>query len=409
MNKSVNRLVWRYIMGCILILGIFITAGGWTPAEAQSLGEDVPDFSVRPGYRVTLAADNIDNARFMETNSDGTVYISRPRHGDILSLRDQNQDGKYELRKTFLDGYDTVHGLDYDNGWLWFTQTGAIHKAKDADNDGVADSVVTVIPESKIFSQGGGHWWRSILVTEDAIYTSIGDPGNITPDRDTPRKKIWRFSRNGTGKTLFASGIRNTEKLRLRPGTQEIWGADHNSDWFGKPLGEDRGQQPITDLNPPGEFNHYVEGGFYGHPFLVGRKVPRIEYQDHDDLLELAEETIPPDWLLGPHWAPNGFTFIESDNSHFPQDHRGDAFIAFHGSWNSSVRVGYAVQRILFDDHTGDPYGSLRIVSTLSGNGRDVLARPVDCVVAGDGSLLFSDDRGGRIYRISYLGEGTPE
>lgn len=370
----------------------------------QTTGPDVPQFQVRPGYQVTLAAGDIPNARFLETDSDGTIFVSRPRQGDILALRDEDNDGVYEFRRPFIEGYDTVHGMDYHKGWLWFTQTGAVHKARDADGDGEADKISTVIPQDRLYSQGGGHWWRSILVTGEALYTSIGDPGNINPDRDTPRKKIWRFNPDGSGKELFSSGIRNTEKLRERPGTSEIWGADHNSDWFGKPLGENRRQQPITDMNPPGEFNHYVEGGFYGHPFLVGPKIPRIEYQERKDIIDLAEKTIPPEWNFGPHWAPNGFTFISPQNTHFPEDHRGDAMIAFHGSWNSSVRVGYAIQRILFDEHTGDPYGSLRIVTTLHEKNRRVLARPVDCVETGDGNILFSDDQGGNIYRITYSG-----
>jgi glucose/arabinose dehydrogenase len=91
-----------------------------------------------------------------------------------------------------------------------------------------------------------------------------------------------------------------------------------------------------------------------------------------------------------------------------PADHHGDAFVACRGSWNSTRPVGYCVARVLFDE--GKPYGQLTIVSTIerTGGGRGpavVHARPVDCVQAPDGSVLFSADQPGRIYRIRAVGE----
>lgn len=366
-------------------------------ATAQgSRGPDVPAFWVRPGYRVTLAAKDIDNARFMEFDDKGTLYLSRPNKGDILALREKG--GAYSIVGTFVEGRRTVHGMCFADGWLWFTQTGSIHKARDTNGDGKADEIVDVIPEGKL-PRGGGHWWRSILVTSDSIYTSIGDSGNINDESSTERQKIWRFDKTGASQTLFASGLRNTEKLRLRPGTQEVWGSDHGSDNFGMQLGEKAGVQPITDYNPPDELNHYVSGGFYGHPFVVGYRVPRLEFQKREDIVELAAKTIPPSWAFGAHWAINGFTFLTQ--SKLGPDHAGDLLAAAHGSWNRTEPAGYRIERVLFDKVTGRPYGSLTIVGTLGADGRQVLARPVDCVEAPDGTVLFSCDHTGRIYRIA--------
>ncbi|GIV19305.1 MAG: L-sorbosone dehydrogenase [Armatimonadota bacterium] len=361
-------------------------------------GAGVPAFWVRPGYRVDLVAEGIENCRFVEFDDKGTLYLSRPQKGDILALRRRGD--RYEVVNTFVSGYPTVHGMHFVDGWLWFTQSGAIHRAQDRDGDGKADEVVTVIPEGSL-PRGGGHWWRSILVTDRYIYTSIGDSGNINDEMGTERQKIWRFLKDGTGKTLFASGIRNTEKLRLRPGTQEVWGVDHGSDWFGRTLGERAGFQPVTDFNPPDELNHYEEGKFYGHPFIVGNRVPRIEYQQRQDILELAAKTEPPAWSFGAHWATNGFTFLTQ--THFP-GHQGDMFVACRGSWNRSVPDGYRIERVLFDPVTGRPYGSLTIVKTLSADNQ-VLARPVDCAEAPDGSVIFTCDVTNRIYRISWAGQ----
>lgn len=124
--------------------------------------------------------------------------------------------------------------------------------------------------------------------------------------------------------------------------------------------------------------------------------MPRQEFKGREDLVGLAAETVPPEWEFGAHWAANGFTFVTTDRVGEP----GDAFVATHGSWNSSVRVGYSVERVLFDPVTGKPYGMLRIVSALPPDGGRPLARPVDCAEAPDGSVVFSCDYTGRVYRI---------
>jgi glucose/arabinose dehydrogenase len=365
-------------------------------------GADVPEFVVRPGYRVSLVARDLDEARFLEIDDKGTLYVSQPGRGSIVTLRLKN--GVYEKLGTFISDKKSVHGMCFSKGWMWFTQSGAIYKARDTNGDGTADETVTVIPQGQL-PEGGGHWWRSIAVSDNFLYTSIGDDGNINDHTGDDREKVWRFNLDGTGKTLWSSGIRNTEKLRLRPGTQEVWGADHGSDNFGAPLEKEgqKGQaQAITDFNPPCEFNFYEEGKFYGHPFITGNRVPRIEFQARPDILELAAKTTPPAWSFGAHWAPNGWTFLSRNL--FPEG-RGDAFVALHGSWNSSQRVGYRIERVMFDPMTGKPFGAQMIVGLMTPGG-EVLDRPVDCVEAPDGSILFSCDSR-RIFRITPASDKT--
>jgi glucose/arabinose dehydrogenase len=360
-----------------------------------------PQVRVREGFELTVAVADLERARFMAVDPDGTLYISQPHLGEVKACRDQDGDACFERVTTFVRGHRTVHGLLWYEGWLWFTETGAIFRARDTNEDSVADDEQTVIPGGRL-PKGGGHWWRSIAIHNGRIYTSIGDSGNIADETDTERQKIWTFDLQGQDKRLFASGLRNTEKLVIRPGTDQVWGMDHGSDWFGREI-EGRNNphgQPITDLNPPDEMNHYVEGGFYGHPFIVGSKIPRYEYLSRPDIVELAAQTIPPVWPTGAHWAPNAMTFYTGDQ--FPTEYRGDAFVAYHGSWNRARKAGYCVTRILFD--RGRPYGELVYVSFLADD-RKVLGRPVDVVVAPNGSLLISDDRGGRIYRLSHKGK----
>ncbi len=360
---------------------------------SSAKGAEVPAFEVRQGFAVSLVAQDFGQARFLESGPNGMLWVSQPGPGAIVTLKRQN-DGTYKKIADFTTGKQSLHGMQWKDGWLWFTQSGTIWKARDTDSDGKADEEIKVLGD---LPSGGGHWWRPICVTDTGFYTGIGDDGNINDHTGDDREKIWFYNLDGSGKTLWSSGTRNTEKLRLRPGTQELWGADHGSDNFGKPFGERGGNQPITDRIPPCEFNRYDKDAFYGHPFIMGNGMARLEFKDKPDLLELAKNTVLPQWALGAHWAPNGWTFASSNALGF----KGDAFIACHGSWNSSKRVGYRIERVVFDSQSGTPMGAQALVSTLDPKSGEVLGRPVDCVEENDGSLLFSDDQTNRIYRVS--------
>lgn len=361
---------------------------------------EVPAFWIRPGYKVEVAAE-LPRARFMEFGDDGTLYVSRDSTRDIVAFRDKDRDGFYETQDVFVAGKTQVAGMAFEGGWLWYTQSGAIWKARDTNKDGKSDEDVVVIPEGQLPS-GGGHWWRPIAVTADHIYTGIGDASNFSEPGETERQQIFRYNKDGSGKTPWSSGHRNSEKLRMRPGTTELWGVDHGSDDFGRELGESKAKQPVSDTNPPDEFNRYDQGKFYGHPWVPGFGVPRYEYAEKPDLLDIAARTVLPQWNFESHSAANAFTFL-AGRKHFPADHTGDAFVATRGSGGRSPKVGCSVERVLFDKETGRPYGQLRIVGCMKDNA--FLARPVDCVEAPDGTVLFSDDHGGRIYRIRYVGK----
>ena len=392
-----------------LLTALIVSAGpGSIRIAAQSSAPGVNSgIWVRPGYELTIAVSSDLRARHMALGPDGTLYYTTTPDNVIMAAKDKNNDGYYETLTRFYTSENTVYSVAWYDGYLWYTENGAIYKLRDKDNDGVADERATVMPPGSLPS-GGGHAWRPVLIYKGRFYTGIGDPGNVTDASETEREKIWSFNLEGKDKKLWSSGIRNTEKLVVRPGTDEIWGMDHGSDWFGGALGDKRGRQPITDNNPPDEMNKYIEGGFYGHPFIVGNRIPRYEYMKRPDIIDLAAKTIVPEWCTGAHWAPNAMMFYTGDQ--YPPETKGDAFVAYHGSWNSSVKVGYQVTRVLFEN--GTPYGELPYVRFLT-PGQKVLGRPVDVIQAPDGTLLISDDgnetadgyRMNNIYRLKYIGK----
>jgi len=368
---------------------------------------DVPDgIWVRDGFELTVAEDTIKKPRFMALDPDGTLYVSVIAEGKILACKDKDGDGKYESVTPFIDvnGNKTrLQGVQFHNGWLYFAQLNSISRAKDTNGDGQADKQEEILGADDLpTGKATGHRWRALLIHKGRIYTHVGDQTNATdePIDASERKKIWSFKLNGRDKKLFASGIRNSEKLVIRPGTDEIWGVDHDIDQMGWGMeGENHATegQPITDHNPPAELNHYEEGKFYGHPWVIGKNMPNLMFIDHPKLMDYARMATIPEWTMAAHSSANSLTFYRGNK--IPRAH-GDAFVAQKGGWNATEKVGYRLARILFED--GHPYGEQAIVKFLKGD--EVLGRPVDCIQAADGSLLFSDDTGNKVYRLKWVG-----
>jgi glucose/arabinose dehydrogenase len=385
------------VTAAVALLALASTASAQNEKGPQGeRGPNVPEFWVRPGYKVTLAADARD-ARFMQLGPDGVLYVGDGT-GKAIRTFTPNPDGTYTFRSNFVEGLDHQHGFQLaDDGYLYYTVPNAIYRVKPTGDK--AANIETVLDNLPIGGGRGGHWYRPVLVKDGYLWTAIGDPSNASDQTNTDREKIWRYKTDGTDKTLWCTGIRNTEKLLFRPGTAEMYGCDHGSDNIGANYGENNGG-PVTDKFPPDEFNRYIQGFNYGHPFVTGLGMPRPEYAKRPDILQLVDNNTPPAWCFGAHNASCGWTFTTKPAL---TGQVGDAIIALHGSWNSRTKVGYKVARVIFDDVTHKPIGEQPLVTTLDATGTSPLARPVDIIELPDGSILFSDDHGGKIYKLTKL------
>ena len=104
--------------------------------------------------------------------------------------------------------------------------------------------------------------------------------------------------------------------------------------------------------------------------------------------------------LIGPHAGALGMRFYTGKM--FPREYRNAIFIARHGSWNKTAKIGGDILVVKLN-----PDGSVKSSQPfLTGFLQDnsYIGRPVDVEVMKDGSLLVSDDYAGAIYRISYDG-----
>mgnify|MGYP001587956624 CR=1 FL=1 len=327
------------------------------------------------GFQINIYAAGLDGARFMTVGPEGDIYLSEMGAGRIVVLPDRDGDGVADDAITYADGLDRPHGLAFYNGSLYAAETGRVLRLPDADGDLRADLQEVIIPD---LPARGGHITRTIGFGPDGmLYVSVGSSCNVCED-DPRRAAILRFTPDGRNEEVYAPGLRNAVGFLWRPGTGELWATDNGRDMLGDDI-------------PPDEVNIVAQGRHYGWPYCYGDRVADPAF----DRAEFCEGTEPPLVKLQAHSAPLGLRFYTGIK--FPEEYRGDLFVALHGSWNRRVPTGYKVVRVrLSDPPTVEDFATGWLV------GERAWGRPVDILVGKDGALYVSDDYAGAVYRISY-------
>ncbi len=350
-----------------------------------------------PGFKVELYAGGLERPRLLRTAPNGDVLAALTQAGKIQLLRGLDASGKAARSTVFASGLNKPFGIAfYPPGgqpkWIYVANTDSIGRFAYSDGDeqvrGPAERIAGLPGD-------GGHSTRDIQFSPDGrtLYASVGSTSNIDDPDTTPgernRADILAFNADGSGMRVYASGIRNPVGLAIQPGTAgTLWCSVNERDLLGDNL--------VPDF-----ITHVQDGGFYGWPwwYIGAHQDPRHAGKRRD----LKDKVIVPDVLLQPHNASLQLTFY--DGGQFPAEFRGDIFAAEHGSWNRSTRAGYEVIRVPLHQ-TGSASGEYEdfVTGFVLENG-DVWGRPVGVTVAGDGSLLVSDDASGSIWRVSYVGD----
>jgi glucose/arabinose dehydrogenase len=383
---------------------------------------------VPAGFKVDLYADNVPGARIMEFASNGDLFVSQPAQNAVMVLRDTNKDGTPDERFTFVQGPPPAQrgapaggggqgagaargggqgrgtgpgapnpntaemlqpfGLAFHDGYLYVGNTNSIVRYKYTAGDTKAEG-----PAEKLrdLNGGGNHFTRNLLFSRDGkkLYVSVGSTNNIDEagTGNERRAMIQEYNPDGTGFRVFASGLRNPVGLAMQPGTNTIWTAVNERDNLG-------------DDTPPEYATSVKDGGFYGWPYsYIGAHVDMRVPQREPDLVKRA---IVPDVLIPAHSAPIGIAFYTG--SQFPQHFRNGLFVALHGSWNRSATNGAKVIFVPFQNGKPGTIEDFLTGFVVDSNANSKWGRPTGVTVAPDGSMLFSDDGGNRIWRVRYTG-----
>mgnify|MGYP001032220565 CR=1 FL=1 len=369
---AINPIDKRYI-GLYALLLLLVSGCSRAGNENTKLDQ----IELPPGFAINVFASGLSSPRQMALGKQGTVFVGS-RSDSVYALQDTDSDGRADKKYTIASGLQKPNGVAFRDGDLYVAEIPRLSRYADIEANLQNPPEAQVLSED--FPNRSHHGYRFIKFGPDGrLYLPIGAPCNVC---EAPGfGLILSMQPDASDKRIYAKGIRNSVGFDWQPDTGVLWFTDNGRDNLG-------------DNRPPGELNRAPQAGMhFGFPYCHGGDIADPKFGDERKCGEFAA----PAQKLGPHVAPLGMRFY--DGKMFPKQYQGDIFIAEHGSWNRSKKIGYRITRVSIDGDNATQYEPF-----ASGwlQGQSAWGRPADVLVAPDGALLVSDDQSGVIYRISY-------
>ena len=353
--------------------------------EIGELDKLLEGINLPEGFTIEIYADNISNARSMDISPSGTIFIGN-RHGDnVFAIRDEDEDNIAEKKWLITNKLKNMpNGVAFHKGDLYVAEVDKLWVFKNIeDNLENPDDPILIYDD---YPKDKHHGWKYIAFGPDGkLYVPVGAPCNICESKNKMYASITRMNPDGSDREIFAYGVRNTVGFTWNPNNDEMWFTDNGRDMLG-------------DNIPPCELNRVTKPGQnFGYPYCHGDDIGDPEFGGKHP----CSDFVPPARNLGPHVAPLGLKFYNGNM--FPNEYKGDIFIAEHGSWNRSKKIGYRITRVKIKENKAISYEPF-IYGWLNNEEQEAWGRPVDILILDDGSMLISDDKADLIYRVSYKG-----
>jgi glucose/arabinose dehydrogenase len=362
-------------------IGAGILLSAVIPARCAENSDLQARITLPPGFSISVFGEMPGPREIAVDEQTGLIFVGS-RSGHIYSMLDRDNDGKADFILKRADGLNAPNGVAVKNSTLFVGMTDRIAKwpiPADPESNTPIAQMTTVTDQMRNLRHHGLRYIR--FGPDGRLYVSLGAPCNIC-DLDALTGKIVSMNPDGSDREIVADGVRNSVGFDWHPKTGEFWFTDNGADRMGDDI-------------PPDELNRVTAPGQkFGFPYFGGKEVRLTGYQGRTP----PGEVQPAEIEFQAHSANLGIDFY--DGKMFPPEYRGDAFVAQHGSWNRSEKVGYQIVRVRFDD-AGNALSVEPFATGWLKNGA-VTGRPVDIKELPDGSLLVSDDGANTIYRIAY-------
>ena len=375
-----------FVAAATALLAICATS----PALAQGL--PVNSIKLPPGFQISVFADAVSGARSLAIGRGNVVFVGTQRAGRVYAVRYENERERAKATRvvTIASGLNMPNGVALHDGALYVAEVNRILRFDDVEArlDAYASGAAKPVVVTDRFPRESHHGWKFIRFGPDGwLYVPVGAPCNICEPDPSRYALIARIRPDGSGYEVFAQGVRNSVGFDWDSATKQLWFTDNGRDMLGDDL-------------PSDELNHATAAGMhFGYPYCHQGDTPDPEYGRRP-----CSQFTPPAAKLGPHVAALGMRFYTG--AQFPAEYRNNIFIAEHGSWNRSRKIGYRVARAVVE---AGRVVKQEVFAEGWLRGESEWGRPVDVEVMPDGSLLVSDDYAGAIYRIAYRGAGRAE
>ncbi|MGE5171148.1 MAG: PQQ-dependent sugar dehydrogenase [Rudaea sp.] len=364
------------MLGHLLALALLAVTFGAQHTAAQAL--PLERIRLPAGFTIELVA-RVPGAREMAFGTNGTLFAGS-REGKVYAV---TFDGARARVRTIATGLRNPIGVAFRDGALYVSAVSRILRFDDIERR--LDRPPQPVLVSDAFPTDAHHGGKFIAFGPDGkLYVPVGAPCNVCEPDPGRYANIMRMNPDGSGLEVYARGIRNSVGFDWDPRTRELWFTSNGRDLMG-------------DDVPPDTLNHAPRGGLdFGFPYCHAGTIPDPRFGAQKPCGSFA----PPAARLPAHVAALGMRFYTG--TQFPPRYRGQVFIAEHGSWNRSTKIGYRVSLVTLDDERNVASYAPFAEGWLEGE--RAWGRPADVAVAPDGSLLIADDTAGAIYRVRYRG-----
>jgi glucose/arabinose dehydrogenase len=371
-----------------------------TGKNADAIRENLKKVKLPPGFKIDLYAI-VPDARHMAVAPSTNMLFVGTRKTTLWAVTDRNSDGVADEVKPFAPSlkFQVPNGVCWTkDGFLIVVEQNRVLNFPAAEffYEGPDVAVIEVVGQGKLIpveEESFNHGSRVCRIGADGkLYIALGQPFNVPP-----REKLKLYAEqgiggiirlnpfDGSGREVFARGLRNSVGIEFNPADRTLWFTDNQTDGMGDDI-------------PPGELNRATQAGqHFGYPWVCGKVRIKENGYDQDPL---PADLVYPQVEMEAHAADLGLSFYTGTK--FPAKYRGGLFSAQHGSWNRTTPIG---ARIMFTSLKPD--GTAEKTEVFAEGWLDPASgtyrgRPVDVVPMKDGSLLVSDDFAGAIYRITY-------
>ncbi len=361
-------------------LPLFAVALAAVLGSPAASGKGIESLRLPPGFVIEELNFKVPNARQMALTGNGTLIVGSRRKGRVYAVPEALSNPQPQVIE-LLDGLLMPSGVAVHEGALYVAATDRVLKIADIDSrlrpSPPTETVSDSLPDKR------HHGWKYIKFGPDGqLYVPVGAPCNICLSADARFASLLQMNPVSGATRIWAHGIRNTVGFAWHPGTGELWFSDNGRDM----MGDDVPAEEINIITAAGQH--------FGYPFVHAGDIPDPKFGDHAQRKKWVFED--PVVKIQAHSAALGMDFYSHDV--FPEAYHNALFVAEHGSWNRSSKVGYQVSVIT------DTGGERRYQPFVTGwltDGRS-WGRPNDVLVTRDGALLISDDSQGLIYRVRY-------
>ncbi len=357
-------------------------AGGETniPIPTGPIDKDLQRIKLPDGFRIDYYAKDVKNARSMAISPSGIVFVGTREDDKVYAVVDTNKDGVADETVEIAAGLNSPNGVALKDGDLYVAEINRILRFPDIENTYRNKPKFEVVTDK--YPSDAHHGWKYIAFGPDGkLYVPVGAPCNICKSENPVYASITTINADGSNQEVYAEGVRNTVGFDWHPETKELWFTDNGRDMLG-------------DNSPADELNRATKKGeHFGYPYCHAGTIADPEFGKQ----RKCDEFVKPVQTLSPHGASLGMKFYTGNM--FPAEYKNQVFIAEHGSWNRTEKIGYRLALV-----TQDGSGKTSYKGFAEGwlqNGQE-WGRPVDVAIMQDGSLLVSDDFNNAIYRITY-------